>query len=91
MISPATPAGAQLEWLVAAMAHLPMSDAEVRAHFDAGYLATVSPAVLNQWLQGVNEWLEARTGAELVSIKVAEPTMVVAIVSGPVAGGRGLG
>jgi hypothetical protein len=27
-------------------------------HFDAGYLATVSPAVLNQWLQGVNEWLE---------------------------------
>jgi beta-lactamase class A len=64
------------------MAHLPISDADVRAHFDAGYLAMVNPAVLNQWLQAVNEWLQAETGAKLVSIKVDQPSMVAAGVSG---------
>jgi Beta-lactamase enzyme family len=87
VIPPATPAGAQLGWLIAAMAHLPMSEAEVRTHFDPGYLAIASPAALSQWLQGLNEWLEAGTGAKLVSIKVDEPSMVVAVVSG---GGAGL-
>jgi hypothetical protein len=77
---PDTPAGAQLGWLIAAMAHLPISDADVRAHFDAGYL--VNPAVLNQWLQAVNEWLQAEAGAKLVSIKVDQPSMVAAGVSG---------
>jgi len=81
VIPPATPAGAQFGWLIAVMAHLPMSDAEERTHFDPGYLAMVSPAALNQWLQGLNEWLEAGTGAQLVSIKVDEPSMVVAVVS----------
>jgi hypothetical protein len=79
---PDTPAGAQLGWLIAAMAHLPISDADVRAHFDAGYLAMVNPAVLNQWLQAVNEWLQAEAGAKLVSIKVDQPSMVAAGVSG---------
>ena len=81
VIPPATPAGAQFGWLIAVMAYLPMSDAEERTHFDPGYLAMVSPAALNQWLQGLNEWLEAGTGAQLVSIKVDEPSMVVAVVS----------
>ena len=72
---------AQFGWLIAVMAYLPMSDAEERTHFDPGYLAMVSPAALNQWLQGLNEWLEAGTGAQLVSIKVDEPSMVVAVVS----------
>jgi hypothetical protein len=81
-----TPAGIQLAWLIAAMAHLPVSDAEVSAHFDAGYLAMVSPAAVNQWLQALNEWLQAGTAAKLVSIRVDEPSMVVAIVS---AGGAG--
>jgi hypothetical protein len=60
------------------------------AHFDAGYLAMVSPEALNQRLQGLSEWLQAGTSAKLVSIKVDERSMVVAIVSG---GGpaRGLG
>jgi hypothetical protein len=74
------------------MVHLPMSDAEERTHFDPGYLAMVSPAALNQWLQGLNEWLEAGTGAQPVSIKVDEPSMVVAVVSGAVQAHRlGLG
>src|SRR5690242_13287243 len=44
---PATPAGAQLGWLAAELARLPMSDAQVRAHFDEAFLAQVSPAALN--------------------------------------------
>lgn len=80
-VPPDTPAGAQLGWLITAMAHLPISDAEVRAHFDGGYLAMASPAALNQWLQALNEWLHARTGIKLVSIKLSESSMVVAILS----------
>ena len=74
VIPPDTPAGAQLGWLIAAVAHLPMSGAQVRAHFDAAFLAQVSPAMLNQGLQGV-------TGVKLLSIQVSEPSTLVAIVS----------
>jgi beta-lactamase class A len=76
---PHTPAGAQLRWLIAATAHLPMSDAQVRAHFDAAFLAQVSPTALNQALQGAS-------GVRLVSIQVSQPSALVAIVSlaGPV-------
>jgi Beta-lactamase enzyme family len=41
----------------------------------------VSPAGLNHWLQALNQWQDAGTGAKLVSIKVDAPSMVVAIVS----------
>ena len=74
VIPPDTPAGAQLRWLIAAVAHLPMSVAQVRAHFDAAFLAQVSPAMLNQALQGA-------TGVKLLSIQVSEPSALVAIVS----------
>src|SRR5271169_5501279 len=74
VIPPDTPAGAQLRWLIAAVAHLPMSDAQVHAHFDAAFLAQVSPAMLNQGLQGA-------TGVKLLSIQVSEPSTLVAIVS----------
>ena len=56
------------------MAHLPMSGAQVGAHFDAAFLAQVSPAVLNQALQTV-------AGAKLSWIQVSELNTVVAIVS----------
>ena len=71
---PGTPAGTQLRWLIAAAAHLPMSGAQVRAHFDAAFLAQVSPAMLNQGLQ-------AATGVQLLSIQVSEPGTLIAIVS----------
>jgi hypothetical protein len=74
VVPPDTAAGAQLRWLLAATAHLPVSDGQVRAHFDAAFLAGVDAAVLNQWLQ-------AMPGAELVSIQVSELNTVVAIVS----------
>ena len=74
VIAPDTPAGSQLRWLIAAVAHLPMSDAQVRAHFDSAFLAQVSPAMLNQALQGA-------TGVKLLSIQVSEPDALVATVS----------
>jgi beta-lactamase class A len=74
VIPPDTPAGTQFRWLIAAMAHLPLSDAQVRAHFDAAFLAQVSPAMLNQALQSV-------VSVKLLSIEVSEPSTLVAIVS----------
>ena len=46
-----TPAGVQLRWLIAAAADLPISGAQVRAHFDAAFLAQASPAspVIRTW------------------------------------------
>src|SRR5580704_6385675 len=74
VIPPDTPAGAQLRWLIAAVAHLPMSGAQIRAHFDSAFLAQVSPAMLNQALQGA-------TGVKLLSIQVSEPDSLIATVS----------
>jgi len=79
--APDTSAGAQLRWLLAAMAHLPVSGAQARAHCDAAFLAGVSPAVLNQELQ-------TATGAGLLSIQVSELNAVVAIVSSSGAAAR---
>ena len=74
VVPPDTAAGAQLRWLLAATAHLPVSDGQVRARFDAAFLARVDAAVLNQWLQAV-------PGAQLLSIQVSELNTIVAIVS----------
>jgi beta-lactamase class A len=74
VIPPDTPAGAQLRWLIGALARLPLSDAEVRAHFDAAFVAQVSPAVLNQALEEV-------VSVKLLSIQVSELSTLVASVS----------
>jgi hypothetical protein len=74
VIPPDTPAGAQLRWLITAVAHLPMSDAQARAHFDGAFLAQADPAVLNQALQSV-------IGIKLLSIQTSEPSTLVATVS----------
>ena len=69
-----TPAGVQLRWLIAAMARLPLSAAQVRAHFDAAFWAQVSPAMLNQALQ---EMVSLR----VLAVGVSELNTVVADVS----------
>jgi Beta-lactamase enzyme family/ORF 12 gene product N-terminal len=74
VIPPSTQAGAQLRWLIGALARLPLSDAQVRAHFDAAFLAQVSPAVLNQALEAV-------VSVKLLSIQVSELNTLVASVS----------
>ncbi len=74
VVPPGTPAGAQLRWLIEALAVLPLSDAQVRGHFDAAFLAQVSPALLNQALEEV-------VSVKLLSIQVSELSTLVASVS----------
>ncbi len=74
VVPPGTTAGVQLRWLIAAMARLPLSGAQVRAHFDTAFLAQVSPAALNQALQ-------AMVSLRLLSIRLSELSTVVADVS----------
>jgi beta-lactamase class A len=74
VIPPDTPAGAQLRWLIGALARLPLPDTQVRAHFDAAFLAQVSPPVLNQALEAV-------VSVKLLSIQVSELSTLVASVS----------
>jgi ORF 12 gene product N-terminal len=68
---PDTPAGAQACWLVTAMAHLPIGTAELRAHFDANFLAQHSPDQINQ------VFLEL-AGVEAVSFSVSDPSRLIA-------------
>jgi beta-lactamase class A len=81
VVLPVTPAGVQLGWLIAAMPRLPLSGAQVRAHFDAAFLAQISPAALNQALQ-------AMVSFRLLSIRVSELSTVVADISVGDAGPR---
>ncbi len=71
---PETPAGAQLQWLIGALARLPLSDVQLRAHFDAAFLAQLSPSVLNQALEAV-------VSIKLLSIQVSELSTLTARVS----------
>jgi beta-lactamase class A len=74
VVPPDTSAGAQLRWLIGAMAQLPVSSTQLQAHFDPAFLTQVGPAELNQTLQSV-------TGGKLVSIQVNELNTVAGIVS----------
>jgi len=74
-VPPDTPAGAQLRWLIAAAARLPLSDAEIRAHFDPAFLAQVSPTVINEAL--LQETIDIR----LLAVKVSDLSTLVADVS----------
>ena len=55
MAFPETSAGAQARWLVASSEHLPITDAQLRAHFAAPLLAAVGPAQLNQELEAMGK------------------------------------
>jgi beta-lactamase class A len=81
VVLPDTTAGVQLRWLIAAMPRLPMSDRQVRGHFDAAFLAQISPAVLNQALQ-------AMVSFRLLSVRISELSTVVADVTVGDAGSR---
>ena len=74
MVPPDTSAGAQLGWLIAAAAHLPVSGEQVQAHFDAAFLTQADAAAINQTLQPV-------AGVKLLSIEVSDLNTVAAIVS----------
>jgi dienelactone hydrolase len=71
---PDTTVGRQAAWFLSAAAHLPIPEADVRAHFAAVFLAQVSPAMLNQTLAGA-------TDVKLVSIQSSDSSSLVMIVS----------
>ena len=63
------------------MARLPLSGAQVRAHFDAAFWAQASPAKLNQALQ-------ALISLRVLAIRLSELNTVVADVAGGDTGAR---
>lgn len=50
---PATPAGAQAGWLIAATRRLPIPEVEMRSHINPELLSALTPAQLNQALMAV--------------------------------------
>ena len=73
---PDTPAGAQACWLLTAAAHPPISAAELRAHFDASFLARFSPDQINQALRELGGvaavWVRVSRRRRLIATVVAE-------------------
>jgi hypothetical protein len=84
---PNSPAGRQLRWLIDASARLPLSEAELRAHFAKEFLAMPggSPAETNQGLA----LLSGERGMQLRGLVAVAPKALVAVVAG--AGSRELG
>jgi hypothetical protein len=75
VVAPDTLAGAQLRWLIAALPRLPLSDAELRAHFNLSLLTMVGGTA------GLNDSLQSPAAAQLLSVKLSEPSTVIALVS----------
>ncbi|MGP8207173.1 MAG: serine hydrolase [Acidimicrobiales bacterium] len=71
---PGTPAGQQARWFVGAVLHVPLPAAEIRAHFDAAFLAAVPPAQLNATLRGV-------TAVQVGSVTASTPDAIVFLVT----------
>ena len=76
---PSTPAGRQAAWLLGALTHLPMSQADIGYHFAPTFLAAVPAAKLNTDLQSVGS-------IRVVSIARSTPTLLV--LRAAVKGGR---
>ena len=76
---PATPVGEQLGWLITASRRLPLSTAELQAHFDQTLIGAAGGTdALNAALSTV----AGANGLTLVSVLSATPTSVTAIVDG---------
>ena len=67
--APDVPVGAQLTWFLRAVADLPWSPQLIRAHFDSGFLARVSPAQVNSAL----EQILPAAGASLTGLLSEDP------------------
>ena len=66
---PDAPVGRQLTWFLRALADLPLSQQVIRAHFDSGFLAHISPDQLNSALAQ----LPAPSGASLIGLLSQDP------------------
>jgi len=74
---PSSPVGKQLDWLLGIASQLPLSNKEISAHFDATFLAAVSPSELNQALESLGPPGSAIT---LLQLSKVEATSLVALV-----------
>ncbi|MGA2804074.1 MAG: serine hydrolase [Acidimicrobiales bacterium] len=74
---PSSPVGKQLGWLLGIASQLPLSNKAISAHFDAAFLAQVSPAELNQALESL-----APPGSQttLLQLSKVEARSLVALV-----------
>ncbi|TDD30991.1 serine hydrolase, partial [Nonomuraea terrae] len=73
---PDTPAGRQLRWLFDAVTRAPLSESELSGHFEAAFLASVTPARLNQTLVSLadmrlEELLQSRPNALVARVTAA--------------------
>ena len=66
--APDAPVGRQLTWFLSAMADIPWSQQVIRAHFDSGFLASVSPEQLNSTLDNL-----PAVGASLTGLLWQDP------------------
>ncbi len=78
---PRTPAGIQAGWLLRAARHLPISGADVAAHFDGRFIRLVNPAQLNASLAAVGGQLQGSGPVQLKSITTDTPRRLVAALS----------
>ena len=73
---PDVPVGRQLTWFLRAVAELPWSQQLIRAHFDSGFLAQLSPADINSGLEEGLPTLDASvpsSGAPLTGVLWQDP------------------
>lgn len=73
---PITPAGKQLDWVLSAFNHLPLSTQVISAHFDAAFLAQVEPAKVNQALESLDP---TKAAVNLVELTVVEASSIKAL------------
>ena len=78
---PSTPVGKQLDWLLTVASKLPLPASEIRAHFDAGFLAQVSPDLLNRALESLGPPGSAVTLLQLSNLE--EHSLVALLSIGP--------
>jgi subtilase family serine protease len=74
---PGTRVGKQLEWLLGAASRAPLSNKEIEAHFDAAFRSQVSPAAINQALEGL---APSGSAVTLLQLSDATPASLEALV-----------
>ncbi|HXW34462.1 MAG TPA: serine hydrolase [Acidimicrobiales bacterium] len=75
---PNTHVGTQLTWFLGAVAHVPLSDQMIDAHFDPSFLSAVSADKLNS---GLVQHFATPSGASLVGLLGQDPTTIVAVAT----------
>ena len=79
--APDAPVGRQLTWFLREVADLPWSPQLIRAHFDSGFLARVSPAQVNSALEQLLPAAAASLAGLLSEDPARDPVALLALAS----------